>query len=408
MTVLRADNIGKAFRGYRSEWQRFARWFGFPIAPVDEHWVLRRISFEVQAGVAIGIVGQNGAGKSTLLKILTGALRPTEGEVEVRGRVAAILELGMGFNADLTGRQNARHAAGLMGLSSQQIEKAMPNIEQFSEIGEYFDEPVRIYSSGMQMRVAFAVATAIRPEILIVDEALSVGDAYFQHKSFDRIREFQKEGATLLIVSHDRTAIQALCDRALLLQNGSILKDGDPEMVFDFYNALIAQKENSTVEVRKNGNGRSQTTSGTGSATVEQLALYNVDGDIVEFVGVGEIVELRAKVKIHKPIETLVFGYGIKDRLGQVMYGTNTWHTDQAIRSPSIGDEYQFCVSFPANFGVGSYSIQTALTDRDTHLTANYEWKDLALVFNVVNIDKKQFAGCLWNEPSISIERLTR
>lgn len=406
MTVLSVQQAGKAFRSYRSEWHRFARWFGLPIKPAEEVWVLRQIGFDIQPGEAIGIIGQNGAGKSTLLKIITGTLQPTEGRVLVAGRIAAILELGMGFNPELTGRQNVRHAAGLMGFTQEQIEVALPEIEAFAEIGDYFDEPVRTYSSGMQVRVAFAVATAWRPEILIVDEALSVGDAYFQHKSFGRIREFREQGTTLLIVSHDRSAIQSLCDRAILLEQGTVIKDGDPEEVFDFYNAIIAERENSTVEVNKLDNGKAQTTSGTGEARVEEIALYNSKGEVAEYVGVGEPAELHVKVKVHQPVETLVLGYGIKDRLGQVMYGTNTWHTGQVIHKPRPGNEYLFVIAFPANLGVGSYSVQTALVDRDTHLTANYEWRDMALVFNVINIDKTQFVGCLWNEPRIAIETL--
>ena len=408
MTVLSVQQVGKAFRSYRSEWHRFARWFGLPMKPAEEAWVLRQVGFDIQPGEAIGIIGQNGAGKSTLLKIITGTLQPTEGRVLVAGRISAILELGMGFNPELTGRQNVRHAAGLMGFSQEQIESALSEIEAFAEIGDYFDEPVRTYSSGMQMRAAFAVATAWRPEILIVDEALSVGDAYFQHKSFGRIREFREQGTTLLIVSHDRSAIQSLCDRAILLEQGAVIKDGDPEEVFDFYNAIIAERENCTVEVNKLDNGKAQTTSGTGEARVEEIALYNSKGEVAEYVGVGEPVELHVKVKVHQPVETLVLGYGIKDRLGQVMYGTNTWHTGQVIHKPEPGDEYLFVIAFPANLGVGSYSIQTALVDRDTHLTANYEWRDMALVFNVINIDKMQFAGCLWNEPRIAIETLVQ
>ena len=408
MSLLCVNNIGKAFRTYHSEWQRFGRWFGLQLKPAEESWVLRHISFDIQPGEAIGIVGQNGAGKSTLLKIITGTLQPSEGQIQVNGRISAILELGMGFNPELTGRQNVRHAAGLMGFSSDQIDAAMPDIEAFAEIGEYFDDTVRTYSSGMQMRVAFAVATAWRPEILIVDEALSVGDAYFQHKSFARIREFREHGTTLLIVSHDRSAIQSLCDRTILLEKGAVIKDGAPEEVFDFYNALIAEKENSTVKVRKLDNCKTQTSSGTGEARVEELNLYNVDGEIVEYIGVGDQVELRVRIKVHRLTETLVFGYSIRDRLGQVIHGTNTWHTDQVIRNPEPGDEYLFVIPFPPYLGVGSYSIQTALVDRDTHLTANYDWRDMALIFNVINISKKYFEGCVWNEPSIFVQNVTK
>ncbi len=406
MSLLSVQDIGKAFRSYRSEWQRFARWFGIPMQPSEEHWVLRHVNFDVAAGEAIGIIGQNGAGKSTLLKVITGTLKPTEGAIHINGRIAAILELGMGFNPELTGRQNVIHAAGLMGFSMDEIQAAIPAIQAFAEIEEYFDEPVRIYSSGMQVRIAFAVATAWRPEILIVDEALSVGDSYFQHKSFNRIREFQDQGTTLLIVSHDRSSIQTLCDRAILLENGTVIKDGNPEEICDFYNAIIAEKKDRTVQVKRLDNGKTQTTSGTGEARVEEIVLYNSVGDAVEFVEVGDTVELRITAKVYQPIETLVLGYGIKDRLGQVMYGTNTWHTKQVIERPKAGERYQFTIRFTANLGVGSYSIQTALVDKDTHLTANYEWQDMAFVFNVVNIDKTHFVGCLWSEPVIKIEEM--
>lgn len=402
--ILEIKNLSKSFNEYSSEYKRILSWFGFGFEPEVKHNILKSINFALAPGEAVGIVGQNGAGKSTLLKIITGTLKPSQGTVHINGRISAILELGMGFHPDLTGRQNVYHSAGLMGFTHEQIDAVIDQIEAFAEIGEYFDQPVRTYSSGMQMRVAFGVVTAYRPEILIVDEALSVGDAYFQHKSFDRIRQFQKEGTTLLIVSHDRGAIQGICDRAILLEKGTVIKDGNPEEVMDFYNAMIAEKENSTTEQVKLENGKVQTVSGTGEAKVEEIGLYNKKGEKIELVGVGEDVELKIKVKVYKDISSLVLGYGIKDRLGQVMYGTNTWHTKQILKNLQAGESYDFIIAFPANFGVGSYSVQTALHADDTHLNANYEWKDFALVFNVINIDKNGFIGCLWNEPTIIIK----
>lgn len=404
--VLEVKNISKSFKEYTSEWARVFSWFGPNIKPCEEHHILRDINFNISHGEAVGIVGENGAGKSTLLKMITGTLKPSKGTIQINGRISAILELGMGFHPDLTGRQNVYHSAGLMGFTHEEIEAVMDEIEAFAEIGDYFDQAVRTYSSGMQMRVAFGVATMYRPEILIVDEALSVGDAYFQHKSFERIRAFQKEGTTLLLVSHDRGAIQAICDRAILLEQGSVLKDGEPEVVMDFYNALIAQKENSSITQVETENGKVETISGTGEATIEDIGLYNKENKLIEFAGVGEEVELRVKVKINQDIESLVLGYGIKDRLGQVMYGTSTWNTKQIIKNPILGEFYNFTLSFSMNLGVGSYSIQTALADSSTHLSRNYEWKDLALIFNVINIDKVEFVGCNWNEPIIKIEKL--
>lgn len=401
MSLLIANNLGKAYRVYASEFQRIGRWFGLPTKPSEEHWVLKHISFSINPGEAIGIVGQNGAGKSTLLKMITGTLQPTEGSVQVNGRIAAILELGMGFTPDLTGRQNVFHAAGLMGFSAEKISEVIDDIEAFAEIGEYFDEPVRTYSSGMQMRVAFAVATAIRPEILIVDEALSVGDSYFQHKSFDRIREFQQQGTTLLIVSHDRGAIQALCNRAILLEKGTVIKDGKPEEVMDFYNALIAEKENATVQVRELQDGSIQTRSGSGEASIESVTLHNAAGDPIEYISVGENVSLRISTKINSAIPELVVGYLIKDRLGQQVFGTNTHHLGCKTVGLEAGQVLNYSFNFAANLGVGSYSVAVALHTADSHLSRNYEWVDLTLVFNVVNISQSEFVGLAWIPPTV-------
>jgi len=181
--IIEVKNISKSFKDYSSEWSRVFSWFGLSTSAIEEHKVLKHIGFSIATGEAVGIVGQNGAGKSTLLKIITGTLKPSTGTVAIHGRISAILELGMGFHPDLTGRQNVYHSAGLMGFNYEKITSAIDDLENFAEIGEYFDQPVRTYSSGMQMRVAFGVATMYRPEILIVDEALSVGDTYFQHKT---------------------------------------------------------------------------------------------------------------------------------------------------------------------------------------------------------------------------------
>lgn len=405
MSLMSIRNLGKAYRSYRSEWHRIARWFGFPFKTIEEHWALRHVNFDIHLGEAVGIVGQNGAGKSTLLKLIAGTLRPTEGQVEIGGRVSAILELGMGFNAELTGRQNVIHSAGLMGFSAEQIEQAMPEIEAFAEIGEYFDEPIRTYSSGMQMRIAFSLATAYRPEILIIDEALSVGDTYFQHKSFNRIREFQNQGTTLLFVSHDPSAIKLLCDKAILLDKGLVIKEGKPEEVMDYYIALIAQKENTTITQQAVGD-RFETTSGTGEVVFSDIKLFNSKGEPVKTVRVGEAVELLFTVVANQSVVSLVLGCGITDRLGQMLFGTNTWHTKQVIHNVEKGDVYQYKVAFLANLGIGSYAVHCSLVENDSHLHKNFEWRDGAFIFEVVNVDKVIFAGCMWNEMKFNIEKV--
>lgn len=401
--VLAVENLGKAYLEFDSELQRFARWFGVPVKPRSEHWVLKHVSFRLQAGEAVGIVGQNGAGKSTLLKLVTGTTRPSEGVVRSEARVSALLELGLGFNPELSGRENVRHAGGLMGIAADEIERLMPEIEAFAEVGEYFDQPVRTYSSGMQMRVAFSVATAVRPDVLIVDEALAVGDAYFIHKSFQRIREFREAGTSLLIVSHDAAAIQSLCDRAILLDAGRMVLDGGPQEVLDYYNAMIADKENRTVRTSRIESAVA-TESGTGEATFESLTLLDAEARQVEFIGVADDVTLHARVRVHTPVSRLVFGYMIRDRLGQPVYGTNTHHTDQALQDLSAGDVVDFEVRFRSDLGPGTYSVSVALSSTETHLVKNYQWKDLALVFTVANLHHPVFVGVGYLPPRITAE----
>lgn len=401
---MEVNGVGKAYSRYRSEWHRVASWF-FPVSPSQETWILRHVNFKVRPGEALGVVGQNGAGKSTLLKMITGTLSPSEGEITVRGRTAAILELGMGFNPEFSGRHNARYTASLMGFDAEQIDAMMPKVESFAEIGDYFDKPVRTYSSGMQMRVAFAVATAERPDILIVDEALSVGDSYFQHKSYDRIREFQAQGTSLLLVSHDPGLVQGLCDRAVLIERGAIIKDGPPGDVMDYYNALIAEKENSGVEVRTLEDGKSQTISGTGEARITEVGLYNQQGQPIEYVRVDEEVELRASVTIHQPLPSLVFGFMIKDRLGQAVFGTNTWHSEQVVNNAKAGEVIDYRIHIPANIGPGSYSVSLSVHANDSHVSANYHWWDHAVVFDVVNEQHPYFIGVCHLPVTISCNR---
>lgn len=401
--ALIVENLGKAYAKYASELQRFARWFGLAGAPQSEHWVIRHVAFRVDPGEAVALIGANGAGKSTVLKMITGTTRPTEGSVSVNGRISALLELGLGFNSELTGRENVVHSAGLMGVPQSRIHELMPEIEAFAEIGEYFDQPMRAYSSGMHMRVAFSVATAIRPEILIVDEALAVGDAYFVHKCFQKIREFRDAGTTLLIVSHDASAVQALCDRAILLDGGRMILDAPPQQVLDYYNALVAEKENQTIRTEHTGNGQVATESGSGEAVIEAVDLLDAEGKPVEYVDVGQPVILRTRVKVADRIDSLVYGYVLRDRLGQQVFGTNTHHTGQTCSDLAPGDTIEFSARFPMSLGPGTYSVSIALTSTDTHLVDNYQWRDLALVFTVANLNKPQFVGMAWLPPSIEV-----
>jgi lipopolysaccharide transport system ATP-binding protein len=309
----------------------------------------------------------------------------------------------MGFNPELTGRANVFVTAGLMGFSHDQISNVMPAIEAFAEIGDYFDAPLRTYSSGMQVRLAFSVATAFRPEILIIDEALSVGDAYFQHKSFARIKEFQEAGTTLLFVSHDRAAVLALCQRAILIADHTVRKDGEPEEVFDLYNALTARREGMTIVQRPLSNERVQTMSGSGEAIIEDIVLQDINDTAVEMVGVGNTITLIIRARVIVAIPELVAGYMIKDRTGQPIFGTNTFHLDHVLHNLKSGTAVIFKFRFNANFGIGNYSIAVSLHQGDAHVTHNYEWRDLAYTFSVINNTHAMFVGSAWAPPALEI-----
>ncbi|MBL4866658.1 MAG: ATP-binding cassette domain-containing protein, partial [Pseudomonadales bacterium] len=309
MSLVRVSHLGKAYRQYSSPWSRLAEWVRPSVQRHTLRWVLRGVEFTLEPGESVGIVGANGAGKSTLLKMIAGTTQCTEGSIEVNGQLSALLELGMGFHPDFTGRQNAIMSGQLIGLTLEQIKELMPFIEAFAEIGDYIDMPVRTYSSGMRMRLAFSVATANRPDVLIIDEALSVGDAYFQHKSFDRIRQLKNEGSSLLIVSHDRSAIQTICDRAILLEGGAVIRQGEPEDVLDFYNALMAKKEHDTIREEKLSRGGVTTISGTGEVEIAEIQLLNLVGDSIEVVGIGESVVVRVKVRVNQAVPSLIVGF---------------------------------------------------------------------------------------------------
>ena len=406
MGHIRVSGLGKAYKQYPNRWSRLVEWM-VPFAGTHHHlhWILQGVDFEIKPGEAVGIVGVNGAGKSTLLKMITGTTQPTCGQIQLEGRVAALLELGMGFHPDFTGRQNVFMAGQLLGMQIEEIEALMPEIESFAEIGDAIDQPVRTYSSGMQMRLAFSVATARRPDILIVDEALSVGDAYFQHKSFDRIRNFRKAGTTLLIVSHDRSAIQSICDTAILLENGRMAMHGKPEEVMDYYNAMLAQREGQTVRQEMLANGQVQTISGTGEAGILSVRLLDAQGRSVEVAEVGQPMVLEVQTEVREDIERLILGFMIKDRLGQAIYGINTHRLDKPVTDLSAGERVTFRFAFDMRLGKGNYSVALSLSRLDSHLDRNFEWRDYGLVFHVINNRQEDFVGCSWLQAQTTITR---
>jgi lipopolysaccharide transport system ATP-binding protein len=348
----------------------------------------------------------NGAGKSTLLKILTGTTQPTEGEVRLEGRAAALLELGIGFHPDFTGRQNAMIAGQLIGLATRDLTALIPDIEAFAEIGEYIDQPVRTYSTGMAVRLAFALAVAARPEILIVDETLSVGDAYFQHKCIRRIKEFQEAGTTILFVSHDPMAVKSLCGRALLLDGGRLIQDGPPDRVLDYYNALIAKREASREILQAEAaSGRTTTRSGTFEARITEIELLDADGRSARAFVVGDPGRIRAWVRFTATVVAPTVGILIRDRLGNDVFGTNSFFVAPIEGTYATGDELIVDFDVQLNLGVGSYTLTVAVHSDATHLVNNYDWWDKVLGFQIVPGPEPHFIGSAWLPVQVHAER---
>ncbi len=334
MSFIKLINVGKAYKRYRRKYGRFFEWFCLG----KYHnlvWVLQNVSFEVAPGEAVGIVGINGAGKSTLLKIIAGVVKPTTGSVEVGGKVSALLELGLGFHPDFTGRENVFMAAQLQGMTKREIKELMPEIEAFAEIGDYIDQPVRVYSSGMQVRLAFSIATAVRPDVLIIDEALSVGDAAFQRKCFQRIEKFQSEGTTLLFVSHAIDIVKKMCSRAVFLHAGQIRALGEAKKVCDEYERFLFgghQKERASYAERGKDIARfdpslipsCEMVYGTGEAEIEACWIEDVHGRRINVVEYGQPFTWRYRVKFNTHVQDPIFAMLIKTREGIELYGVDT------------------------------------------------------------------------------------
>ncbi len=405
--AMRAADVGKCYVAYGSNWSRFAAWFGVRVTHKHEFWAARKISFSLRRGEALAIVGPNGAGKSTVLKLLTGTVRASTGVIQVAGRISAILELGLGFNPAFTGRENVYLAGGLMGFSTAELKNMMSGIEDLAELGEFFDQPIRMYSSGMQARLAFSVATATRPDILIVDEILSVGDSYFQHKSFARIREFKAQGTAIVFVTHNMGDVRALCDRAILLDKGEVRRDGAPDEVIDYYNAMVAERENATltIEQRRKKDGWLTTTSGSKEVELKSLVLVDAaSGDPLQMARLKQRLALCSVSVVNQPIKRLVMGHLLRDRTGHAVWGTNTWHTKQVLENLHPGQTVKYRFEFDCMLGPGSYGVTYNLVSTSTLDIDNFDSVDNFLVFDVANVDEPVFAGTTWLNPTITVE----
>ncbi len=363
--VLTVENLGKCYVAYPSNLHRFAEWFGFKSPHKPEFWAVRNVSFSLRAGEALALIGQNGAGKSTLLKLITGTIRPTTGKVHVAGRISAILELGLGFNPELTGRENVYLAGGLMGFSVRELNAFVPEIQEFAELGEFFDQPLRVYSSGMRARLAFAVATCVRPNVLIVDEVLSVGDAAFQRKCFRRIEEYLSAGTALLFVSHNLETVKKLCDRALFLKGGLVEQLGPAKQVCDEYERYLFGGPRTTQAAQLAPKAETcrfdpslvascEMIYGNGKADIEACWLADVKGRRINVVESGIPFRWCYRVRFHEHVARPIFAMMLKTCEGVALYGVDSKHLKIDSGNFEAGDvvEVEFTLKNPLAPGV--------------------------------------------------------
>ena len=369
--ALKLRGVGKGYRLYPRKWGRAAEWLGLG-AQHHLHWVLKDIDLDLAPGEALGVVGENGAGKSTLLKLITGVSRPTSGSIEVGGHVSALLELGIGFNAAFTGRQNATHTLRLSGVPDADIPALLIDIEAFADLGDYFEYPVRTYSSGMQCRLGFATATAVRPDVLIVDEALAVGDVFFQQRCYDRIGAFRESGTTLLFVSHSAPAVFTLCDRAVLLRDGEVAIDDSPRAVIDLYNAQVVAKSSgrgvTVIDTQKNagdattsepGAGAGPTTTGSytaGAARLESVTLLQNEQPAAAILA-DRPLTVRVEVEFLTVVKDPHVGLQLRDARGDVLYRAHTQGLGVIVGDAEAGDRVEVDFTFTAPLAPGDYTV---------------------------------------------------
>jgi len=395
-SALRVEAVSKQYRIYDRPVDRLkesltrGRW-----RTHREFWALSNITFEVEAGTTAGIIGPNGSGKSTLLQIVTGTLQPTHGTVWHEGRIAALLELGAGFNAEFTGIENVFMNSSLMGLSRTDTERLLPEIASFAEIGDFIYQPVKTYSSGMYVRLAFATAIASSPEVLIIDEALAVGDAVFQHRCMRRIKEMQESGTTILFVSHDPGAVRALCNRAFLLNHGQMVAEGKPADVLNRYQKIIMARQQAYEANLKPVDPESTSNEfvereplsyvyrhGDRSAEVLQVELLDSALRPTEIVETGQPVVVRVVYVAHADLDDAVCGFLIRNRHGLHLYGTNTELQEVPFERVQRGELTEVTFEFNCWIAPDMVSLSVAVHSGEG---VSFDWLDGCLFFRVIS-----------------------
>jgi ABC-type polysaccharide/polyol phosphate transport system ATPase subunit len=392
--AIEALGVRKVYRFFPSPWQRLRNFLGAQV-PAREFVALDNVTLRVAKGTALGILGPNGAGKSTLLKILAGIVEPTSGSVQVRGKVGSIIELGAGYHPEFSGRENVQLQAALLGFAPEQTQEFMARVEELCELGNYLDLPVKTYSSGMFVRLAFSAAIALDPEVLLVDEALAVGDALFAHKCIARVQELRARGCTIVFVTHDTATLTQVCDRAILLSQGSLVADGTPRDVVDLYLIRVAEqlaqraRDSKAPAIHVVG-AREDTAPlekrfGNFHAEILECFVEGPDGRRLDRLVSGTPVRLRAHVLFHRRVENPVFGIMIKNRNGVEIYGTNTYLRAMKTGTFEAGEHAHVCFDLPMMLGAGSYAISYAVHTADGQF---FDYRVDARVVEVIGVNE--------------------
>ena len=384
MAVVSVHKVSKVFHLYRRPSDRIFELFPlFSKRTHSDFWALRDITLKVGRGEILGVVGPNGSGKSTLLQIVCGILRPTSGRVITEGRIAALLELGAGFNPEFTGRENVYISGEIMGLPRREVERVFPRIEAFAEIGEYIDRPVKEYSSGMYVRLAFATAIHVEPEILIVDEALAVGDAIFANRCIQKFEELRRRRVTVLFVSHDLGLVKRLSDRAVLLLNGQIAAEGSPNDVVNRYVGLVHERQRRgwDAEGPRSGGLEASFRHGDRASEIVGVELLNQAGEPCTTLLSGESVTVRVRAEFRAAAPAVVIGLLIRNRLGIDVFGTNTRLEGRDLGPFQAGERVELDFQFECLLAQQEYTLTVATQHWDG---ASQDWLDDVLSFRVV------------------------
>jgi ABC-type polysaccharide/polyol phosphate transport system ATPase subunit len=383
LTEVLIQNVAKVFHLYRRPSDRILNLLPFgPKRPHSEFWALRDVSAAIEKGEILGIVGPNGSGKSTLLQIVSGILQPTAGRVVTQGRVAALLELGAGFNPEFSGRENVLINGEILGLARREIERVFPSIAQFAEIGDFIDRPVKEYSSGMYVRLAFSTAIHVEPEILIVDEALAVGDAIFANRCIQKFEELRERGITILFVSHDLGLIKRLANRAILMLDGRIAAEGSPNDVVNRYIGFVSEQQKHKGVQRGSGTLQSSFRHGDGASEIVSVELLSSDSEPCGTVLSGEPIRVRVRARFHHAVSGPMVGILIRNRLGMDVFGTNTRGEQRELGDFEAGDRLEIEFRFDCLLAQQEYTLTAATQYWDG---ASQDWLDDVLSFRVAD-----------------------